>query len=137
MCTCTHAHTTHTSTHTLQTHTYTSHTHTHTHTHMHTRTHAHTTHTPQHLCSKCLSMWSLFIYFCLLLSLQDVSVAERDSQGVIAHLSKASDYAALIKADYPRLLGLLSQGAVSALWRRGRGGCGGEGDVGRREGVGG
>ena len=47
-------------------------------------------------------------------------MCERDSQGVIAHLSKASDYAALIKADYPRLLSLLSQGAVSALWRGGR-----------------
>ena len=54
-------------------------------------------------------------------------MAERDSQGVIAHLSKASDYAALIKADYPRLLSLLSQGAVSAWRRRGRG------DVGERE----
>lgn len=58
---------------------------------------------------------------CLLLSLQDVSVCERDSQGAIANLSRASEYAALIKADYPRLLSLLSQGAVSACWRGGGG----------------
>ena len=62
------------------------------------------------------------LLFLLLLSLQDVSVCERDSQAVIAYLSRASEYAALIKADYPRLLSLLSQGAVSA------GGGGGEGE---------
>ena len=69
----------------------------------------------------------------LLLSLQDVSVCERDSQAVIAYLSRASEYAALIKANYPRLLSLLSQGAVSA----GGGGGRGEGERGEREGGGG
>ena len=62
---------------------------------------------------------SVFLFVCLCLSLlfllllQDVSVCERDSQAVIAYLSKASDYSAHIKADYARLLSLLSQGAVS------------------------
>ena len=70
---------------------------------------------------------------CLLLSLQDVSVCERDSQGAIANLSRASEYAALIKADYPRLLSLLSQGAVSACWRGGGGREGGREEE-RREG---